>query len=683
MLKTKVKKRRFRSLTVTLSIFFLLLTLTILLISSSLILYFNFQIQQQFVISQQKLIANDAADTVKSFVQEKFTIMETTVDIGDLTSDQQREQQQTIDNLLGTEQSFRHLILLNKQDQELVEVSRQSQYINGKLNDRLDSSIFAQTKQGKEYIGSVYIDNLTCEPMVIMAVPVTDVFGVFQGTLIAEVNLKFMWDLVDEIKIGNSGLVYVIDKNGDLIAFGDISRVLKGENLTYLREVNDFVNDKELFADEPIESEGIQGNSVIATYVPLGTPDWVVVTELPVQEAYSTVIYQLEFTVIIIILTITVAVLIGIYLSRKITKPIIKLRDASSKVGEGNFEVNIEIFANNEIGQLARDFNKMIDNLKKSRNELLDVQKTLEEKVEERTSELNEKIAELKQNETAALNIMDDLQDTVKELQQSQSIIKEQNVQLQKLNRIKSNFLNITSHELRTPMSAIKGYIQMMLLGKLGEINEDQKHSMEVILRNSNRLDRLIQDILDISRLESGTMKFVTEKTDVTKMIKEIADTMQASAGLKRIKITSETGMDVPELIIDKDRITQVVVNLINNAIKFSPDGSIINIRTRKEKEDVLFEVQDFGRGVPEEHQKKIFQTFYQVDSGTDVKYGGAGLGLAICYGIIIAHGGRIWVESTGIPGYGSTFRFTLPVESVVNIEERFRGADVFGLETD
>jgi len=295
--------------------------------------------------------------------------------------------------------------------------------------------------------------------------------------------------------------------------------------------------------------------------------------------------------------------------------------------------------------------------------------------------DLSEKVTMLEGSERAVLNIMDDLQKTLKEFQQSQFIIKDQNVQLQKLDKIKSSFLNITSHELRTPMSAIKGYIQMMLKGNLGTTNDEQKHALDIILRNSNRLDRLIQDILDISRLESGTMKFVTQKTDVTKMVNETAEIMQASADLKRIKINTETGIEVPELNIDKDRITQVVVNILNNAIKFSPDGSIINIKTRKEKEDVLFEVQDHGRGIPEEHHKKIFQTFYQVDSDADTKFGGAGLGLAICYGIIIAHGGRIWVESTGKTGEGSTFRFTLPVESVINIEERFKGADVFGLE--
>jgi PAS domain S-box-containing protein len=287
--------------------------------------------------------------------------------------------------------------------------------------------------------------------------------------------------------------------------------------------------------------------------------------------------------------------------------------------------------------------------------------------------ELNEKVTMLEGSERAALNIMDDLQ-------QSQFVIEKQNAQLQKLDKIKSSFLNVTSHELRTPMSAIKGYIQMLLRGNLGAINEEQKNALGIVLRNSNRLDRLVQDILDISRLESGTMKFATGKTDVEKMINELDETMQASAGLKGIKINTEIERDISELNVDKDRISQVVINILNNAIKFSPEGSIINVRVKKQDDDVLFEVQDFGRGIPKEHHHKIFQTFYQVDSDADTKFGGAGLGLAICYGIIFAHGGRIWVESTGMPGEGSTFRFTLPMNSVSDIEKRFKGADVFGL---
>jgi len=257
--------------------------------------------------------------------------------------------------------------------------------------------------------------------------------------------------------------------------------------------------------------------------------------------------------------------------------------------------------------------------------------------------------------------------------------IEQQNIKLKKLDNIKSQVLNVTSHELRTPISAMKGYLQMLLKQSFGELNEEQKKSVEIILRNANRLDHLIQDILDVSRLESGTMKFIPEKTDVNKMVEEIAETMKTPAEPKHIKVDAIADVNVSDLLIDEDRIKQVIVNLVNNAIKFSPKESDIHIRTKKKDDDtILFEVQDFGRGIPKDKQDAIFETFYQVDSSTDVKFGGAGLGLSISRGIVLAHGGEIWVESE--EKKGSTFTFTLPVKPVRDVEGTFRKMDIFGI---
>ncbi|MBE3136899.1 MAG: PAS domain S-box protein [Thermoplasmata archaeon] len=256
----------------------------------------------------------------------------------------------------------------------------------------------------------------------------------------------------------------------------------------------------------------------------------------------------------------------------------------------------------------------------------------------------------------------------ITERKNAEEKIKRQNIQLKKLDNIKTDFLNTTSHELRTPVASIKGYIQMLLKQTLGEITEEQKKALEVLLRNTNRLDHLIQDILDISRLESGTMKFITEKTDATKMVKEVAETMQIPADLKGIKINVDIQKGIPDLMIDQERMKQVLMNLVDNAIKFSPDGSMIHIKTRKEKEDVLFEVQDFGRGIPKNKQNKIFERFYQVDSGIDRKFGGVGLGLTISKKIIDTYGGQIWVDST--IGKGSSFKFSVPLKTVKNIED-------------
>lgn len=350
-----------------------------------------------------------------------------------------------------------------------------------------------------------------------------------------------------------------------------------------------------------------------------------------------------------------------------------EILDVIQKTARGDFTKTCRISEKNDsFDAFAVGINMMVDDLRDRTKE-----------VEEKQEKLNEKIEELEKNELAALNIMEDLHDTTKKLEKSQLIIEEKNIELEKLNTLKSAFLNITSHELRTPMSSIKGYIQMLLKQKLGNVNEEQKSALEVVLRNTDRLNHLIQDILDVSRLESGTMKFIQENADIGRMVEEIAETMQSSATLKEIKLNTEIGEGIPDLFIDKERITQVVINLTNNAIKFSPDGSIINLKVKKEHDDVLFEVEDFGRGVPKDKQYKVFDTFYQVDSGADTKFGGAGLGLAISRGIVIAHGGKIWVESEGKPGKGSTFRFTLPIKSVKDIEKRFKGVDIFRLEKE
>jgi signal transduction histidine kinase len=259
-----------------------------------------------------------------------------------------------------------------------------------------------------------------------------------------------------------------------------------------------------------------------------------------------------------------------------------------------------------------------------------------------------------------------------------QKTTEEQIIQLKKLDKIKSNFLSVTSHELRTPMSVIKGYIQMMLKGNLGTISNEQKHALDIILRNSNQLDALIQDILDISRLESGTMKFIPERTNVKNMLEQTIETMQSIADTKNIKISISLEENTPDLIIDQERVKQVIVNLLNNAIKFSYEGSIITIFARKTADYVLFEIQDSGRGIPKDKQDKIFEIFYQVDSERDRKIGGVGLGLAISRGIILAHGGNIWVESE--PGKGSTFRLTLPITPVQDLEGKFREVDIFKL---
>ena len=394
-MKIKEKKtRNFRSLTATLAIAFLGLSAIVLLIAGSLDMYFNFQNQQKLFANEQQLIAQDAANRVKSFIQEKLKVLEATVSLGDFLNIQQEEHKITLEKLLGLEPAFRQLVLLDTQKQEIAKVSRLSNSISYGFSRRIEDNLFSLISQGKAYIGSVYIDEITSEPMVIMASPVKDVFGDFKGILMAEVNLKFMWDLVGRIKIGNKGVAYVVDKQGKLIAFGDISRVLKGENLAHLAEVNEFVKGDELNHKGSADVvTGIQGTKVVTNHAHLGIPDWAVVVELPVLEAYKTVIIAFIISALIMLLSFALAIVVGIYLSKRITKPIISLRDAAIRIGKGKLDTQIEIKTKNEIEDLASSFNEMAKNLQQTTTSVDNLNREIAErkKVEDALRKAEEK----------------------------------------------------------------------------------------------------------------------------------------------------------------------------------------------------------------------------------------------------------------------------------------------------
>jgi len=532
----------------------------------------------------------------------------------------------------------------------------------------------------------MYYDGLQKQWMISSLMPIYD-GDEFLGIVGQDLILDKIVEITKKSSVDRTGVLFFIDNLDNIVAHPD-TEYLIGENVK-----NDEKLNLTTLSDTPLtkalqsvatKNQGYvlteESNKRIVMWFPLQSVSWKMVYIVNENELLAVAdLTNIEYTLVFIFFSFLILIFVILLIKRRILSPIKKLTEGIKEITKGNLNKKIEILSNDEIGLLAGSFNHMTQTLKESRAELFDSQKNLEKEVEMRTKELNEKIKKLGESETATLNIMEDFQQTIDKLKETQTTIELQNIQLKKLDRIKSDFLNITSHELRTPMSAIKGYTQMVSKQKLGQITDEQRQALSVVLRNTDRLDNLIRDILDVSRLESGTMKFVPEKTNPGKMVVEAVETMQPTADLKNIKINTEIEHDIPEMIVDPERIKQVIINIVNNAIKFSPNGTTINVRTKKENDHVLFEVQDYGRGIPKDKQEKIFEIFYQVDSGMDRKFGGAGLGLAISRGIILSHGGNIWVDSE--PEKGSTFRFTLPITPVQDVEGKFRDADIFKLK--
>ena len=225
---------------------------------------------------------------------------------------------------------------------------------------------------------------------------------------------------------------------------------------------------------------------------------------------------------------------------------------------------------------------------------------------------------------------------------------------------IKSRFTSMVSHELRSPLGAIKEGINLVVDGSVGDINDRQRHFLSMAKNNIDRLGRLINNVLDFQKIESHKMEFDIRQNDINETVMEVIKTMSILAQNKGLAVITNLGDDLPKIMFDNDRINQVLTNIVSNAIKLTEKGSI-SINTKKEDNTVHITVQDTGPGIREEDIQKLFQPFEQLDSARDKKKGGSGLGLAISKDIIIAHNGKIWAESEF--GKGSAFHFILPIK--------------------
>jgi signal transduction histidine kinase len=312
--------------------------------------------------------------------------------------------------------------------------------------------------------------------------------------------------------------------------------------------------------------------------------------------------YNLELGLLFII----IAVITPFIIARPIIKAIKKLKEATEQIDHGDYKVNLDINTGDEIQDLANSFNQTSKQL---------------DRIEEERKQID---------------------------------------------KAKTEFLSITSHELRSPMTPMKAQLQMVLNDYFGKLNKEQRESLQIVLNNTERLDKIIVDFLEISRIEAARLKFNFIKADLGKTVNLVVDEMKNFMPEKNIKI--ETFIErLPIIECDPDRVSQVLRNLINNAIKFTRENGKIEVSAKPYGDMILFSVKDSGIGISEKDRRKLFEPFYQVDNMYQHKSGGTGLGLAICKGIVESQNGKIWLDSW--PGKGSIFYFTIPLKPVREIK--------------
>jgi signal transduction histidine kinase len=229
---------------------------------------------------------------------------------------------------------------------------------------------------------------------------------------------------------------------------------------------------------------------------------------------------------------------------------------------------------------------------------------------------------------------------------------------LAELSQLKSNFVANISHELRTPLTHIRGYLELLSSGDLGPVNNEQYRSLMTMQRSTDRLEKLIEDLILFSMTERGTINLHVKSVDINQLCYSLVEAFQQRAGEHDHKLTY-SGKTSPAIIqADREKMQWTIQQLIENAIKFTPDGGTIQVKTERENDFIAVSVSDNGIGIPQERIEEIFEPFHQLDGSSTRKYGGTGLGLALVKKIIEAHGSMIRVDS--VPGKSSTFTFLL-----------------------
>jgi signal transduction histidine kinase len=332
-------------------------------------------------------------------------------------------------------------------------------------------------------------------------------------------------------------------------------------------------------------------------------------------------------------------------MARTVIGPIRSLAAAAQQIGHGNFSVRLPIKTADEISTLATAVNQMAAQLQESYTDL-------EQKVADHAAMASENAKLYAQVRQYAETLEAQVEARTRELQES-------NERLQELDRLKSEFLSDVSHELRTPLTSVKGYVDYLLEGIVGELSPPQRDFLTRVKGNTDRLVRLINDLLDLSRIEAGRVDFHPVRLAMVEVATEVIDALRPLAAEKEVDLSTDMSETDGFVRADRDKVYQILLNLTHNAVKFTPPRGSVQVRVEGQpRGEVLTVVQDTGEGIPPEELQRIFDKFHQV-SESPAHPKGSGLGLAIAKKLIELHGGQIWVRSE--LGKGSAFGFTLP----------------------
>ena len=563
-------------------------------------MWFSYQEQRALLVQIQRGQAESAASKISQFVDEIEAQMAwvTPFPWNAITFEEWRFD---VVRMLRQAPAVTEVAQLDAAGREQFRISRHAKDVIESHSDYSHDPVFVQTMANKVYYGPVYLVEGS-EPYMTIAVAGS---GHDHGVIVGQVNLKFIWEVVSQIKPGTPGYAYVVDAGGRLIADPDISLVLRNIDMSSLPQVR-AARAPAAGVDEPLAAVNRQGKPVLSAHATVTPLKWLVFVELPIDEAYAPLYNSMRRSAVFLLVALALALLAGLLSARRMVVPIRALQEGAMRIGRGNLTQRIAIKTNDELEALGDEFNKMATRLQES-------YATLEHKVEERTR------------------------------------------QLELANLAKSRFLAAASHDLRQPLHAL-GLFVAQLHGRV-RANERRRIVARIDAALS-AMNELFNALLDISKLDAGVLSPSITEFPVAKLLDRVDTTFTEAAqekGLSLRFISSSAWVRSDFILLER-----IVFNLVSNAVRYTSSGGVV-VGCRKRGLNLRIEVWDTGPGVPQDQQQNIFGEFYRLGAPGGDGRSGLGLGLAIVKRLVDLLDGSIEVSSE--VNVGSTFTLTLPLD--------------------
>jgi len=461
-------------------------------------------------------------------------------------------------------------------------------------------------------------------------VPILDM-GEVTGVLGANINLFRIQPLIESLTFTHDETVMVLSRSGKAVAHshrGELGELpeLSAPELFEALELG--------LASVPDDYSDEMGRTVKGVIHPIGEQGWNIVVQTPVSKLSEEVSGLWLLLALVLVGSAALAVAVAWLIATRLTRPISQLAYATEQVAAGELTTRVETDAVDEVGTLAESFNRMVSELSytQARNQqLVDELKQLNEDLEQRVDQRTEELKIARDRADAA-------------------------------NRAKSDFVANLSHDLRTPLTSITGFSEALKEKYFGRLNKKQVDYIKYIQDNSRHMISLIDQIVDLEKIETGKTEIEISNVRIKKLLENSVSMIKDKAADHNITIDFQLAPDIDELEVQADelKLRQVVINLLSNAVTFTPDGGRVIVKAQLADKQLIVEVTDTGIGIVPENQEKVFEDFFQVKSELKGKTPGLGLGLGLSQRLVEMHGGKIWVESEG-EGRGSRFIFTIP----------------------